>query len=134
MRNWTRSSALFLAAMSVYSGQVNAAAPEKKAGDADKPVSDVRTIETVPVAPPPPGSQGNAPDPSQVKVSDTGIIENLDFKDANLVGVLQMLSIKAHKNILVSKGVNGTVTASLSNVTVKEALDAILKANGYGYR
>jgi type IV pilus assembly protein PilQ len=120
--------------MSVYSGQALAAAPEKKAGDADKPVSDVRAIETVPVAPSPSGSQGTAPDPAQVKVSDTGIIESLDFKDANLVGVLQMLSIKTHKNILASKEVRGTVTASLSNVTVKEALDAILKANGYGCR
>ena len=127
MRNWTRSSALFLAAMSVYSGQAIAATPDKKTGDADKPASDVRAVETV-------QAQGTAPDPAQVKVSDTGMIENLDFKDANLVGVLQMLSIKTHKNILASKEVRGTVTASLSNVTVKEALDAILKANGYGYR
>ncbi len=134
MKHWTRSSALFLAAMSVYSGQAIAAVPEKKTVDADKTVSDVRVIETVPLAPPAPGAQGNAPDPALVKVSDTGIIENLDLKDANLVGVLQMLSIKTHKNILASKEVRGTVTASLSNVTVKEALDAILKANGYGCR
>ncbi len=134
MRKWTRCSAIFLAVLSVYSGQAIAAAPEKKAGDADKPASDVRGVETVPVVPLTPAAQSNAPDPAQVKVSDTGIIENLDLKDANLLGILQMLSIKTRKNIVASKEVRGTVTASLSNVTVKEALDAILKANGYAYR
>jgi len=45
-----------------------------------------------------------------------------------------MLSLQSQKNIIASKDVRGTVTANLYNVTIKEALDAILKSNGFGYR
>jgi type IV pilus assembly protein PilQ len=45
-----------------------------------------------------------------------------------------MLSLQSQKNIIASKDVRGTVTANLYNVTIKEALDAILKSNGFNYR
>ena len=42
--------------------------------------------------------------------------------------------MQSQKNIVASKDVRGTVTANLYDVTVREALDAILHANGYDYR
>src|SRR5690606_11572140 len=53
---------------------------------------------------------------------------------ASLVEVLRMLSLQSQRNIIASKEVRGTVTANLYDVTVREALDAILHANGYAYR
>lgn len=61
-----------------------------------------------------------------------GTVE-IHVNDANLVEVLRMLSLQSQKNIIASKDVKGTVTANLYSVTVREALDAILAANGYAY-
>lgn len=79
------------------------------------------------------GSQGTSVSNTQVQVSDAGLVE-IHVNDANLVEVLRMLSIQSQKNIIASKEVTGTVTANLYDVTVNEALDEILKANGYRYR
>src|SRR5207247_4378378 len=70
---------------------------------------------------------------SEVSVSDVGTVE-IHVNDANLVEVLRMLSLQSQKNIIASKDVRGTITANLYDVTVREALDAILHANGYAYR
>src|SRR5258706_5694919 len=78
-------------------------------------------------------SQGTSASAPQVNVSDAGTVE-IHVNEANLVEVLRMLSLQSQKNIIASKEVRGTVTANLYNVTIKEALDAILKSNGFGYR
>ncbi len=70
---------------------------------------------------------------ANVNVSDTGLVE-VHVNDANLGEVLKMLSMQLERNILASKEVRGTVTANLYDVTVKEALEAILRANDCGYR
>ena len=70
---------------------------------------------------------------NQVTVSDAGTIE-MHVSDAGLLEVLRMLSLKSRKNIIASKSVDGRVTANLYNVTIREALDAILQSNGYVYR
>ncbi len=62
-----------------------------------------------------------------------GTVE-IHVNDANLVEVLRMLSLQSQRNIIASKDVKGTITANLYGVTIKEALDAILIANGYAYR
>lgn len=67
-----------------------------------------------------------------VNVSDTGTVD-IAVQDTDLAQVLQMLSIQTKKNIIASKNVSGTVTANLYNVTFKEALDNILKVNGFTY-
>ncbi len=59
---------------------------------------------------------------------------DLHVQDTDLANVLKMLSMQSQKNIIVSKNVAATVTADLYDVTFYEALDAILAANGYGYR
>src|SRR5205085_9845273 len=77
-------------------------------------------------------TEGRSVSSSEVSVSDAGTVE-IHVNDANLVKVLRMLSLQSQKNIVASKDVHGTVTANLYDVTVREALDAILHANGYAY-
>lgn len=77
--------------------------------------------------------QGTSVTEPEVHTSDTGTVE-IHVNDAQLVEVLRMLSLQSQKNIVASKDVRGTVTANLYDVTVREALDAILHANGYAYR
>jgi type IV pilus assembly protein PilQ len=133
MRTWTRKTAsfIFLAAVSVYpvSGLLAAAENEANpaASDGGQP-TEVRLIDA--------GLAGNGDRQnlaSQVTVSDAGTIE-IHVNEASLGEVLRMLSLQTQKNIIASKDVRGSVTANLYNVTIKEALDAILKSNGYGYR
>ena len=69
----------------------------------------------------------------QVTVSDAGTIE-MHVNDVSLLEVLRVLSLQSRKNIISSKDVTGTVTANLYNVTLAQALDAILQSNGYVYR
>ena len=78
-------------------------------------------------------SEGRSVSSSEVSISDAGTVE-IHVNDANLVEVLRMLSLQSQKNIIASKDVHGTITANLYDVTVREALDAILHANGYAYR
>jgi type IV pilus assembly protein PilQ len=65
-------------------------------------------------------------------VSNYGTVD-LAVQDTDLAQVLQMLSIQSRKNIITSKSVSATVTANLYDVTFHEALDSILRVNGYGY-
>jgi type IV pilus assembly protein PilQ len=137
--NKTTKGLIFLAAMSVYPLQANGAGAEKRASGAERG-TEVRLLDETsgPVAAADPAKPvaapaGNGGAKPNVSVSDTGTVE-IHVNDASLVEVLNMLSMQAQKNIVASKEVRGTVTANLYNVTVKEALDAILKANGYAYR
>lgn len=56
-------------------------------------------------------------------------IQNEDIRD-----VLELLSKQSGLNILASKNVGGTVSAVLNNVSVDEALAAILKSTGFAAR
>jgi type II secretory pathway component GspD/PulD (secretin) len=51
-----------------------------------------------------------------------------------LADALRMLSEPTKRNILLANGVEGTVTASLYNVSVEQALQAMLVSNGLGFR
>lgn len=79
------------------------------------------------------GNQGTSVTADMVSVNDAGTVE-IHVNDAALVEVLRMLSMQSQKNIIASKEVSGKVTANLYGVTVREALDAILHANGFAYR
>jgi len=143
MRNWTKTAGLiFLATASVYSDPVSVAGAARPANSAapETPATEVKLLEeTDPFADPvaaatsQPSAQGTSVSDSEVKVSDAGTVE-IHVNDASLVEVLRMLSLQSQKNIVASKDVRGTVTANLYDVTVREALDAILHANGYAYR
>ncbi len=67
-----------------------------------------------------------------VEVTDYGTV-TLAVQDTDLAQVLEMLSIQSQKNIITSKNVSATISANLYDVTFYEALDAILKVNGYDY-
>ena len=144
MRTWTKTAGLlFSAALSVYSNQASVALAGERAMPAPAATAtDVKVLEeTDPFAattqpttqPAAPAGEGQSVSNSEVSVSDAGTVE-IHVNDANLVEVLRMLSLQTQKNILPSKEVRGSVTANLYDVTVREALDAILHANGYAYR
>lgn len=141
MHKWTRTTGLlFLAAASVYIDQAaraevtSGATPQKRAGEGVQLIEDLGD----PFAQPTqidaqPSKAGNSVTENDVTVSDAGTVE-IHVNDANLVEVLRMLSLQSQRNIIASKQVRGTVTANLYDVTIREALDAILHANGYAYR
>ncbi len=79
-------------------------------------------------APAPGGSTGEG----AIDIKMNGIIE-MHVKDADLFTVLQRLLRKTKTNIILGPEITGRVTASLYDVTLEEALDVILKQNGYGY-
>jgi type IV pilus secretin PilQ/predicted competence protein len=137
MNKWRKTtSLLFLAVASVYPVQALAAGAGDRASGNDSFVTDVRLVEEATPTTQPVGdgeSISSNPTAQQVNVNDLGTVE-IHVSDASLAEVLKMLSLQSQKNIIASKDVRGTVTANLYNVTIKEALDAILKSNGYGYR
>ena len=57
----------------------------------------------------------------------------LDFKEADIRNVLKIISMKAGVNIVSTPEVIGNVTIRLVDVPWEQALDAILKINGFGY-
>ena len=55
----------------------------------------------------------------------------LNFRNMPIEQVFELLSRKDKVNIIVSKGVSGTVSVNLYNVTVKEAIQSVANAGGY---
>ena len=59
---------------------------------------------------------------------------SLQIQDADISEVLDMLGQLSGLNILVGTGVSGKVTANLENVTIDEALHAILRSLGFVFQ
>ncbi len=57
----------------------------------------------------------------------------LQFSNAPLPNVLRLFAIQNDLNVVNSDKLEGTVTLTLNNVRVHNALDAILKVNGYNW-
>lgn len=57
----------------------------------------------------------------------------LDFVAADINDVLKALAVQTGANIVSSADVKGTVTVSLSNVTLDQALDMVARLSGYEY-
>ena len=68
---------------------------------------------------------GLPPDLSDQRVS-------LNFKDASLISVLEILKRKANINLLAGREVTGKVTAMLDDVPLMKAMELVLRENGYG--
>ncbi|MCC6422657.1 MAG: secretin and TonB N-terminal domain-containing protein [Phycisphaerales bacterium] len=140
-KNSTTAGLLFMAAASVYTGgAITAIAADGAATTApSQHQAEVRTDDQTTVVPvqvnttPSATGEGKSVSSTDVAVSPAGTVE-IHVDDASLVQVLRMLSLQSQRNIIASKEVHGTVTANLYDVTIKEALDAILRANGYAYR
>jgi type IV pilus assembly protein PilQ len=58
---------------------------------------------------------------------------NVEFADTDVVQALQMLAAQGRRNIVASKDVIGTITATLYDVTVLEALETVVRANDLRY-
>ncbi|MBU1121501.1 MAG: hypothetical protein KKF54_02215, partial [Candidatus Omnitrophica bacterium] len=58
---------------------------------------------------------------------------NLDYKDADISSILRSLSYSYNLNLVTSTEIKGKVTIALKDITIADALDAILSANGYDY-
>ena len=67
-----------------------------------------------------------------VEMTEFGTVD-LAVQDADLSKILEMLAIQSRKNIIAGRDVAATVSANLYDVTFHEALDSILRVNGYGY-
>jgi type IV pilus assembly protein PilQ len=68
--------------------------------------------------------------------SQTGEISRnvtLDFKEADILLVLRLLSLKSGTNIVAGPEVAGTVTVRLNDVPWDKALDVVLRTYGYVY-
>jgi len=76
---------------------------------------------------------GGAGGDGSVQPSAHGTV-TLAVQDTDLGQVLEMLAIQFQKNIITSRNVSATINANLFDVTLDEALHAILEVNGFGYR
>jgi len=84
---------------------------------------------TPPPPPPPPPAPGPPPTPSGRAPGESRLI-SLDFKDADIVNLLRILSAESGRNIVAGDDVKGKVSVSLHNVTWEQALDTILETRG----
>ncbi|HKQ50603.1 MAG TPA: hypothetical protein VJZ71_21210 [Phycisphaerae bacterium] len=91
-------------------------------------------------SPSPPESYSSDPDADKAESREQIVRVGLDQRvtvhvsGLPLADALRMLSEPTKRNILLANGVDGTVTASLYNVSVEEALQAMLVSNGLGFR
>ncbi len=124
-----RLFACSLAVACTTGGAIFAQTPAREADNLPAPAT-VAMLDAPPVEP------GEEPLPdvgTPVTLTDRGGVE-MHVADMPLSQVLQMLSLKGRRNIIASPAVTGRVTADLYGVTFEEALDAVLVANGAGYR
>jgi len=70
---------------------------------------------------------------SQSRILDVPGKITMNYHDAEIPNVLRLLSEQNHVNIVAGNEVQGKVTVRLQNVSLSEALNTILKANGYDY-
>ncbi|MDP6541529.1 MAG: hypothetical protein QGF07_01970, partial [Phycisphaerales bacterium] len=71
-------------------------------------------------------------DQTTIVVDEFGTVD-LVVNESEVTQVLEMLAIQSRKNIIASNSVTGVVSANLYDVTFHEALEAVLRVNGFGY-
>ncbi len=101
-------------------------APPTPMPAAQNPFADDSPDAAEPAAPPEVLPTPN----SSIETADDDSL-HINVKDSDIREVLELLSQQGGLNILASKSVTGTVTATLSNVDLETALAAILKSTGY---
>jgi len=60
-------------------------------------------------------------------------VEAVNMRDVDLAQAVRSLADQYGVNVAIGKDVQGTVNCSLAGVTVREALEAFLRSNGYTY-
>ena len=58
---------------------------------------------------------------------------SFDYADADLPTVLKSIAYSYNLNLVIATDIKGKVTAQLKNVSLDDALNAILRVNGYGF-
>ncbi|ADO77007.1 type II secretion system protein GspD [Halanaerobium praevalens] len=61
-------------------------------------------------------------------------IENMNFKNAELIDVLRTIAEVANVNLITDGQVAGQITVNLKNITFKKALDLITQSKGIDYK
>jgi general secretion pathway protein D len=67
-------------------------------------------------------------------VSAQSNIENMNFKNADLVDVLRAIAEVADVNLITDSSVSGTITVNFKNISFKKSLDLITKSRALDYR
>ncbi|MBL8027964.1 MAG: hypothetical protein JNL74_16200, partial [Fibrobacteres bacterium] len=67
-------------------------------------------------------------------ISDTLIMQSLDFRNADIRDVLRTIATKYNINIWLSPEVTGVIPVHLSNIKVKDAIRFIVDRYGYSFR
>ncbi len=101
---------------------------------AQAPAPDVQ--EPAPLPEPdelPAAEQPVAAENSRIHEDDGGLL-TIQVQNEDIRRVLELLGAHGGINILASPNVQGTVSATLTKVGVEDALDAILRANGFQAR
>ncbi|HEY1628552.1 MAG TPA: hypothetical protein VGF52_01765 [Tepidisphaeraceae bacterium] len=129
--------------MSVYSDQAIAVTSVKTANSNDKPTAtDVKLIDD-PFATTQPATSDSSSSAESTKSGPVAPLQmNADgtfslniTAGADVVEQLRVIGFQAQMSIIPSKDVHGTLPAmDLYNVTVPEALDALLHTNGFAWR
>jgi len=66
-------------------------------------------------------------------MSDSQVIESLEFRNVDIKDVLRQLAKQYNLNIVFSESVTGLVTVHLIDVSIEQALDSIITVNGFAY-
>ncbi len=73
---------------------------------------------------------------TRIAAQDSSVLDNrltMNFKDADILSILRLLSKQNDLNLVANKDVRGKITVHFNEVRLEEALETILKANGYDY-
>lgn len=140
---------VFTAILAVYLAQALVARAERPASIADSKPStgDVKVLDeptdlfndggatTQPTTQPDTDQQGQPVNPGAMQLNPDGTFTLNITRDADLVETLRLIGFQAQKSVVPSKDVHGVLPAlDLYNVTAHEALDAILRVNGFAYK
>jgi type IV pilus assembly protein PilQ len=138
-KNLTLAGLLFMAASSVYSAGAGPANSASYAGKSDSSAAAPADIKLLDAAAPM-NASGIAPatrpsSASSIQPNSDGTFSLTITRDADILDTLRLIGFQEQKSILPSREVQGTLPAlDLYNVTAHEALDAILKTNGFAWR
>lgn len=133
-RNHAIAAALVMSAMSVYSAQAGTGESADYTANAAANAVKVLSADLVETAAPADAVAAPTTAPS-IKQNSDGTFSLTITRGADLVDTLRLVGYQAQKSIIPSKAVQGELPAlDLYNVTIHEALEAILKPAGYVYK
>ncbi len=88
--------------------------------------------QVAPVPQPLPQVASEAPKPAAYKGDPLMQPVNIDFREMDLDNVVALLAHKAGINVIAGTDLSGTVTANLTNVPLRQAMETALRMNGLG--